>query len=284
MSALLASLAGVGLALGVAVPLATLAVLGWFRRTRHANAPIERRGSTTALLLLLAPSLGALLWLVSAALHLAEPGGAHAFCALDHGELETCVDALLFAGLLTGVMAASVGYRATRPRGGPRALGDVPSTPPAGERQATAATRLRRALERPELAPLEGRAQVVATAAHPICARGLWRPRVEVTAALVARLDDAALRAALLHELAHVEARDPLRYLLGSASLLLNPAGALLRRELGRWRACREVLCDAEAVRRSADPLALASALVWAARLEAHPNVTAAGGVALAGD
>ena len=123
MSALLASLAGVGLALGVAVPLATLAVLGWFRRTRHANAPIERRGSTTALLLLLAPSLGALLWLVSAALHLAEPGGAHAFCALDHGELETCVDALLFAGLLTGVMAASVGYRATRPRGELRGSG-----------------------------------------------------------------------------------------------------------------------------------------------------------------
>lgn len=45
------------------------------------------------------------------------------------------------------------------------------------------------------------------------CCYGVLRPRVAVSAALVARLDDEELTAALAHERHHLRRRDPLRYL-----------------------------------------------------------------------
>ena len=77
MSELLLSVLGAGLVFVFAVPLATLitkAIL--VTRWRHDADP-RRHGSLPTFLLLVSPSLGAISWFVSAALHLSERGGAH---------------------------------------------------------------------------------------------------------------------------------------------------------------------------------------------------------------
>jgi Zn-dependent protease with chaperone function len=211
---------------------------------------------------LVAPSLGALLWFVSAALHLAEPGCAAGVCALEHAGATACLDALLFASLLSALLASALTHgwwrhaTAARVRPSPLAASDP------------VALRLRQVCARhPRLRSLRQRIVAVAGDSHPLCTRGLLRPVIEVDRRLIEQLDDGGLTAALLHEAAHHGALDPLRYLVASASLTINPCGFLLRGELRRWRAAREAVCDEWAVQRAADPLALADALVAAARL-----------------
>jgi beta-lactamase regulating signal transducer with metallopeptidase domain len=95
---------------------------------------------------------------------------------------------------------------------------------------------------------------------------GVFRPVIEINTEILADLDDRALLGALLHEAEHLRAYDPLRYLLGSVCLSLNPLARLLRTELGRWVLAREVACDRAAVQSGAEPLSLAAAILVAAR------------------
>ncbi len=64
---------------------------------------------------------------------------------------------------------------------------------------------------------------------------GLLRPRIAISAGLMARLDDAELAAVLLHERHHLRRRDPLRYLLLHAlttGLFLVPLAPMVHRWL----------------------------------------------------
>lgn len=272
MNELLASVLGAGLVVGLAVPLATLAAKVFLVARWHRDPDPRRQGSLSTFLILLAPSLGAVLWFVSAALHLSEPGSAVGVCTLDHAGATACLDALLFALLLSGLIATALtrGWWRHVAESGRRA------TPMRADDQA--ALRLRRLGERhPRLRALRTRIIAVEGEAHPVCTRGLLRPVIEISRHLIERLDDQGLTAALLHEAEHHGARDPLRYLVASASLAINPCGFLLRKELCRWRAAREAVCDEWAVRRAADPLALADALVAVARLDGPLRGFAAG-------
>lgn len=267
MSELLSSLLAAALVFGLAVPVATLVskaiLVGRWRR----DPDPRRHGSLYTFALLVAPSLGAIAWFVSAALHLSEPGESEGICAVEHASVDTCIDALLFASLLIGLAAMAVtrGWWRDASRRRSHAHRILP-----GDAAAMRLDRVRRAHPRlrqlPRIVAVEG-------GEHLVCTRGFLRPVIEVDIALLARLTDGALTAALLHEAEHHDARDPLRYLVASVSLALNPCGSLLRTELTRWRAAREAVCDEHAVRRSADPLALAEALLAVARLD-HPART----------
>lgn len=268
----MAAVLSAGLVTGLAVPLATLAAKAvLFARWRRDPDP-RRHGSTFTFLVLVAPSFGAVLWFVSAALHLSEPGAAVGVCTLDHLDAGVCADALLFALILSALLAAAVlrawwcQAGASRIRGARLPSGDA------------VAMRLRKVCGgHPRLRGLRHRIVAVDGGSHPICTHGFLRPIIVVDRRLVEQLDDESLAAALLHEAAHREMRDPLRYLIARASLAINPCGFLLRRELGRWRAGLEAVCDEWAVRWAADPLALADALVAAARLQGPVGGFAAG-------
>ncbi len=72
---------------------------------------------------------------------------------------------------------------------------------------------------------------------HPVVAAfcyGFLRPRVAVTAGLLARLDDTELIAVLAHERHHLRRRDPARYLglhaLAAAAFMFPVAPAIRRR------------------------------------------------------
>lgn len=253
MGELLPSFLEAALVFALGVPLATLLakavlVLRWRR-----DPDVRRHGSLSAFLLVVAPSLATVLWVVSAALHESEAGGTSVHAA----ELSLAVHSLILASLLATVLASVLTYRWRR-------SGRHASRPS----DAAAFARVARVCRAtPGLASLRGRVRLVEGHAHAICTHGFLRPVVEVSTELARRLDDDALKAALLHEAAHRDALDPLRHLLASAALGLNPLGFLLRPELRRWRACREAICDREAVRRSADPLSLAEAIVAASRL-----------------
>jgi beta-lactamase regulating signal transducer with metallopeptidase domain len=108
---------------------------------------------------------------------------------------------------------------------------------------------------------------------------GLLRPHIEVGIAVACRLDASALAGALLHEQEHARGLDPLRFVVANACQTLNPTAFLLSGEVRNWRSGREAVCDEAAVHRGADPLALAEALVAAARpAEAAPAAHLGGG------
>ncbi len=274
MSEILSSLLKVVVVFGLGIPLATLvAKVSLALRWRSDSHPL-RHGSLSSFLLVVGPSLATVLWFVSAAIHRAEPGEGAGVCAISHTGIGTCIDSLLLALILSTVLATALTSRWRLSRSGSH--GVVP---------AIYFRRLARLCRRHgKLDVLSGRVKAVGDSqSHPICVRGFFRPMVEVSTLLMDRLDDAALEAALLHEVAHVQGYDPLRYLLGSLALALNPMGFLLRPELRRWRAAREAVCDFEAVGRSADPLSLAEALVTVSRISRPlPDFSAGlGGAAL---
>jgi Zn-dependent protease with chaperone function len=258
--AIIATIA-VFLAVVPAVTLAAKALL--VLRRRHAT-DIPSFGSSGTILLIAGPALGAAVWFVSAGLHQFEPGRAVATCLAEHLGEEGCEGALVFA-MLVALLTASVFTR--------RLARERQAAP--GRRLAAGDARVERlrahCARHPALRARANQMVLVEGATDPLRTRGLWRPVVEVDAALLDRLDAQALDAALLHEAAHAAARDPLRQLVASASLALNSLASLLRPELTRWRIAREAACDREAVRLGADPLALAQALVTVAR----PSATA---------
>ena len=97
--------------------------------------------------------------------------------------------------------------------------------------------------------------------AYSFC-HGLLRPRICVTTGLLDLLDDAELRALLLHERHHLRQRDPLRILVSEvaadAMSLLPIARALAQRN----RVAQEVAADQAAIAGSDSDVPLSSALL----------------------
>lgn len=238
--------------------LAKLVLLGVGRFSAEGASLHDRQ--RMRYLLLVASSGVPLAWFISASVHQAESGFTATVCTVDHAPGASCDEPALFAVALITLVGALLiprllrGYRAVRP-----------STSPAAERVATRLAALVRS--RPSLARLQGRLITCDTLHSPIATVGIFSPAVAVRSSFASALDDDALVAALHHELEHVRARDPLRYLAISFAVAVNPLGRwILGGELSRWILARETHCDREAVLGGASSPALAHALVTAAR------------------
>lgn len=253
-------LLGPALVVGVVLPISALLVRIALELTHRLVPNAALHGVRARYLVLLASSLLPITWLLSAALHQAETGLSVLACIVDHGLDPNCIEPRLFGLALVvtmSVLALPTLIRALRGS----ISGPDSKTGPELER-------VRAILERtPWLAELRDLVVVRDGSGPAIATHGIVRPTVVVRWSYLERLDDTALAAALGHELEHVRYRDPLRYLLMSLALALNPIGRLwLGREVRGWIAAREAECDHDAVIRGADPAALAHALILAAR------------------
>jgi len=94
---------------------------------------------------------------------------------------------------------------------------------------------------------------------------GIWKPRVLVSQGALFRLTDDELRAALLHEKAHLRRHETLRFAL--AAFLNDCTPVRTRAGFDAYRKAREFAADREAV-REAHPITLATVLLSFARLE----------------
>lgn len=260
----------------LAVPLLTVIARAILLALPTKKDGVAGQVSPLRFALIVAPTLGPVIWLVSAAVHQSEEGGPLAACIVDHLGSELCRDVVLFGLVLCWVLSLGV---LRRVRGEGRAR------PVSLSADHAASGRVRSICEgHVTLACASWRMRVVEQGVAPACTRGLLRPRVEIEAALVSRLDDEELEAVLLHEVEHAQANDPLRFLVGQVALTINPIGRLLASELARYHFAREALCDRRAVQRGADPLALARSIVAAAVSKPKPaHVAAIGGHGIGG-
>lgn len=259
MSEVVFALATVVVLFAVAIPITTLVAKGLLAARRRSAPEITAYGSSRGYLYVTAPVILPCLWVVSAALHQSEPGGALGACLDNHIWGPVCIGALALAATISlfGVVAAAT----------------VPGVAVTGAADSPEARRQRLRIDRvattdPLLRRWASRFDVVEGQATPACVRGLLRPRVELSSDYLVGIDDEMLRAVLLHEMEHVACGDPLRGLLAEVAMRLNPLSFLLRTEFARWRLAREVACDRHAIRLGADRAALAQALVTGARYD----------------
>lgn len=251
--------------LGV-VPVLTIISRALLRRARRTRS-WARFGAQSTFALLVAPTVLPLAWLTSATLHQNEGAQLSNGCLVPHVG-EACADAVLLLTGLLGALALTAGRRAwrERPRIEVRAMAQAHPIVQRVQAIVSADARLRRL------------SVVVAQGSDdPVCTLGWFRPRVIVDACFADAADDAMLRAALLHERAHVAAFDTVRDFLVRFSLAFNPVGRWLAPDFARWRQAREAQCDSAAVRDGGEPLALAESILCAARFEcrgrARPGV-----------
>jgi len=229
-------------------------VLAWRRRQVRRWAGF---GSEITFAWLVAPTLAPLLWLTSSALHQSEGSASSDCCLVDHAGATGCVDSMLLLGALLGLIVVMVGFRAWR---------EQPRQKSMGHTSDASLTRRVAAIVQsdPHLSGL--RVQVAEHAPEPVYTVGLLRAYVVLNASFARDADDALLRAALLHEYAHIRGFDTLRAFAVRFCLSINPAGSLLNPDFERWRNAREAQCDGEAVHWGGEPLALAEGIVRAAR------------------
>lgn len=239
------------------LPLGALLGVGGLRALERWDRGGTRWG-TVRYLLLVVPTLLPLLWSISAALHQAETGRSVIACLLAHELHQLCAEPLLFAAAMTAfALARSWRLAARLPR--------LRRGEPASGARALRVARL--LAEDPALHALRDRCVIVRERTVGGSATvGIFRPVVALDADFVDRCDDETLSGALAHELAHLHARDPLRYLLLALAVRLNPLGRLLRREARVWIYRRELQCDRAAVLHGATPFGVARALLLAAR------------------
>ena len=224
---------------------------------RHAHGPLH--GLHARYVVLSGASLIPIAWFLSAGLHQAETGRSVVACLFDHEAAAACFEPALFVGSLGLVLLACV---AARLRG--IAVPAESSSPCALALRArlvslATARRLETGIVR--------RIRITAREDFALATSGLMRPYVTVGEVYGTHLDDDALVAAIAHEAEHVKTRDPLRYVLLDVALAMNPLGrVLLEPHAASWLGAREAHCDREAVVQGANPLALAHAIVRAAR------------------
>jgi hypothetical protein len=204
-------------------------------------------------------SLLPIAWFVSAGVHQAESGNTGLACLFAHDDPAACFESALFAFLLV----ATVGFVWFRTR---RLYGLVQSSSLARAHVQT--ERIARLLTtHRELADLRGRVHLTDGDEFTIVTRGLFRRGVFVGVTFAESLSDQGLCGALGHEQQHVGSFDPLRYWLLEVAMGLNPCGRfLLAPHVSRWNFAREAQCDRTAVVEGASPLALADAILLAAR------------------
>lgn len=249
----------------VAVPLLTVLSRGLIAMLPRWRDRLLAQVSAWQFLLIVGPSLGPVIWLLSAAMHQSEQSAPLAACIVEHGSGDVCRDLMLFAWLLFSVLGVGT-LRRARGR-------DLPAAATGG-RPVAAEQRLHRICEaHPILAALADRVCVVGRGLSPVCTRGWLRPRIELEAALMDRLSDDELMATLLHESEHTRGCDPLRFFVAEVALSVNPLRGLLTPEWSRYRFTREALCDRRAVQRGADPLALARSIVSVATPASSPGL-----------
>ena len=107
---------------------------------------------------------------------------------------------------------------------------------------------------------------------------GVLRPRIVVDPQIAAALDDDALEAALAHEHAHLQHRDPLRIVVAGFAADLQWPLPTARRRLAAWRDALEEARDDEARATGVRGEDLAAAIVEVSRARVR-----AGGAALVG-
>lgn len=118
----------------------------------------------------------------------------------------------------------------------------------------------------------------------PVVTVGFLRCRVRVSGAFVRLASPEVLAAALAHEEAHVCARDPLRIWVTQflSDLQWPIPGA--RRRFQNWLLALEIRRDEEAVAAGAAPLALAEAILLAARSSRSAGASAHAGICGGGE
>lgn len=257
MSELLFPVAALVATFFVLVPCLTLVSHAVLRLRRQRTRSLANFGSEKTFALLVAPTLIPVLWLTSSALHQSEPMQMAESCLIDHSAATTCTDTLLLLGLLIAGSVAIIGLRlwCEWPRLALKTL----------DKQHDFVRQVESIAARDKYLKAM-RISVVHSSPEPIYTFGLFRPRVVVDACFVRDADSELIRAALLHEHAHVGGRDILRSFIVRVCLTANPAGWLLRNDFHRWRTAREALCDGEAVHRGGEALALAEGIVRAAK------------------
>jgi len=261
----------------VVVPALTLMCKAALVLRRRFDSDVQAFGSMSSYLLIVGPVLAPAVWFVSAALHESEPGD---LTDVSHLAGQACYNALAFAAFVALLLTLVFARRHWQQRSEAARGCDGPSCRRRARRLDTICTR------HPLLARLRRRIVVVDRADEALRVVGVFRPVIAIRADLIGQLDDHALTGALLHEAEHLRTYDPLRYLLGSVCLSLNPLARLLSAELRRWTLAREVACDRAAVLSGAEPLSLAQAIVVAARpnRSTRSRSAAAPSASLAGD
>ncbi|MAE71660.1 MAG: hypothetical protein CME06_14480 [Gemmatimonadetes bacterium] len=259
MTELIFPLFGATIVFSVVVPPLTVAARLLLAAAPDRKCCIDRHGSSLRYMLIVGPTIGPVLWLVSAAAHQSEEGAPLAVCIAPYFGVEFCRDVVLFALVLSAVPLAGVGYGISSFRG--------PNIHKPVSKSSAVVDRVRRVCARhPALAPIARRVCVVDRNFAPVCTSGVLHPVVEIAADVADQLSDEEIEAALLHELEHTRARDPLRLLVARLALSINPLGRILEAEFERYWFAREAICDRRAVQLGADPLSLASGIVAVAR------------------
>ncbi|TXD35343.1 M56 family metallopeptidase [Lujinxingia vulgaris] len=261
-------LAAVATTFFVVIPLLTLLCRGALAWSRRRTSSWANFGSETTFGWLVAPTLLPILWLTSSALHQSEPGIAADPCLMDH-VATTCVDTFMLLGFMLAGIVLTVGVRLWR---------EWPQTPLHRLGDAHELSQSIGLIARNDAYLRSLRIAVVEHSTEPIFTLGLLRPIVVMDACFVRDADASMLRAALLHEYAHITGLDTLRSFMIRLCLSVNPAGSLLQADFARWRSAREALCDTEAVHHGGEPLALAESIVKAARFRCGallPNAAA---------
>jgi len=118
----------------------------------------------------------------------------------------------------------------------------------------------------------------------PIATVGLLRPRIVVSPSFLSGASEEVVQAALSHERAHVERRDPLRIWLAQVAADLQWPVPGASRRFAAWLLALEADRDSSVLARGTDPTDLAEAIVIAARLQTTSRSPASASAAGAGD
>lgn len=237
----------------------TLASKLWLRRRLDGLTHPAQFDSPAVYIALVVPGLLPVVWLVSGLLHLEESGALMEACCSVLALSEASWQQWVFgAGALA--LAAIQGFSLWKRWRPTHRTHQATSLEEASER-------VGRVCEtHPELRSFAERVRVVDCGAHVCATVGLFNQRIEIAASLVERLDDPALEAALLHEVAHFSLHDPARGFLLLLSQIINPFSWALSKEASAWRFAREIVCDGHAVEYGARPVSVADAIVTAAK------------------
>lgn len=116
-----------------------------------------------------------------------------------------------------------------------------------------------------------GRLRLLPSDAGQAFTLGIWRPRIFLTAGLIDSLSEEELRAVLLHEAAHLKARDPFRLAVVrflTDALWFIPLARTLRETFLRMA---ELEADQTALTAGGEAVELASAIVKTAQAKVGP-------------